>query len=167
MLFGCPLLSIFFPFLIPYLTLEISEAEGIFSTVYCSLPSVRNWKYAAYRGTSHVPAVDDGVSKEDTAIRCGMTLDGDWWKATLSDFQANTMTYDRVTSAGVGQRKTSGNGKWHIKFSSRTTRKLHWSHLGFGPPAAQLSTTKQYTQTRRGEFVIIRPGSQPNFYFSC
>jgi hypothetical protein len=58
---------------------------------YCSLPSVRNWKYAAYRGTSHVPAVDNDADKEDTAIRCGMTLDGDWWKPAGPDLQANTM----------------------------------------------------------------------------
>ena len=34
-------------------------------------------KYAAYRGTGHVSAVDDEPGKEDTAIRCGMTLDGE------------------------------------------------------------------------------------------
>jgi hypothetical protein len=76
---GCALLSVFVPFLLPFLTLEISDTEWIFSMPYCSLPSIRNWKYATYRGTSHVPAVDDDVRNENTAIRCGMTLDGDWW----------------------------------------------------------------------------------------
>jgi len=27
---------------------------------------------------SALPAVDDDAGKEDTAIRCGMTMDGDW-----------------------------------------------------------------------------------------
>ena len=45
---------------------------------YSSVPSARNCNYAAYRGTSHVPAVDDDAGKEDTAIRCGMTVNGDW-----------------------------------------------------------------------------------------
>jgi hypothetical protein len=113
--FGCAVVSNFFPFLLPFLTLEISVAEWIFSMAYCSLPLVRNWKYAAYRGTSRVPAVDDDTGKGDTAIGCGMTLDGDWWQARGSDFQASRMTanrhlrYNKISR--VGRRKTSGNGK--------------------------------------------------------
>jgi hypothetical protein len=57
-------------------TRHISDAKWIFSVEYCSLPSVRNVKYAAYRGTSHEPAVEDDACKEDIGIRCGMTLDG-------------------------------------------------------------------------------------------
>jgi hypothetical protein len=94
--FGCTLLSIFVPFLLPFLTLEIAHVEWIFNMAYCSLLSVRSWKYAAYRDTSHVPAVDDDAVSEYTAIKCGMTLDGDWWKATGPDFQANTMTANRL-----------------------------------------------------------------------
>jgi hypothetical protein len=114
--FECALLSIFFPFLLPFLTLEISVAEWIFSMSYCSLPSVRNWKYAAYRGTSHVTAVDDDAGKEDTAIRCGLKLDGDWWKATWSDFQTNTMTslrrlrYNKLSWSGPEE----DFGKWKM-----------------------------------------------------
>ena len=113
--FGCALLSILFPFLLSFLKLEISIAEWIFSMAYCSLPSVWNWKYAAYCGTSYVPAVDDDAGKEDTAIGCGMTLDGDWWTATGPELQASTITaivaYDIISSAGLDQRKTLGNGK--------------------------------------------------------
>ena len=162
--FGCPLLSVFIPFLLPFLTLDIPDAEWIFSMAYCSLWSVRNWKYAAYRGTSQVPAVDDDAGKEDTAIRCGMTMDGDWWKATgqtcKQTRQLQIVTYDIITSAGLDQRKTSGNGKWRIKFSSRPTQKVHCGRLGFWPAAAQLSAAKHETVARRGEFVIIRRGSQ-------
>jgi hypothetical protein len=146
--FGCTLLSIFFPFFLQYFTLQISVAEWIFSMAYCSLPSVRNWKYAAYRGRSHVPAVDDDAGKKDTAIRCGLTLDGDWWQATGSDFHANTMTADchlrfNVRSAGVGLGKTREMENYALKFLSRTTRKVHWGCLGFVPGAAQLNTVKQ------------------------
>ena len=74
---------------------KISVAEWIFSMAHCSSSSVRNWKYTAYRDTSHVPAVDDGAGKDDTAIRCGMTLDGEWLKATRPDLQAITMTANR------------------------------------------------------------------------
>jgi hypothetical protein len=67
--FGCALLSVFVPFLPHILVWNISVVEWIFSMAYCSLPSVRNWKYAAYRGTGRAPAVDDDEGKEDTAIR--------------------------------------------------------------------------------------------------
>jgi len=62
---------------------------------YSPLQSLRIWKYAAYRGTSHVPDVDDDAGKEDTAIRFGIALDGDWWQATGPDLQANMMTANR------------------------------------------------------------------------
>ena len=83
---------------------------------YSSVPSARNCNYAAYRGTSHVPAVDDDAGKEDTAIRCGMTVNGDWWRATGPDFKANTMTancrlgYNNLSS-GVPRE---GFGKWKM-----------------------------------------------------
>ena len=120
--FGCARFSIFFSFLLQYFTLQSSVAECIFSMAYCSLPSVRNWKYAAYRGTSHVPAVGDDAGKEDTAIRCGMTLDGireriqgqtckqTWWLQIVA--------YDIIRSAGLGLGKTSGNGKLCVDFSA-------------------------------------------------
>jgi len=76
------------------------------------------------------------------------------------------VSYD-ITSAGVGQRKTSGNRKWRMKFLSRPIRKVHWGRLGFGPVSVQLITAKHETQARRGEFVIIRPGSPPDLYFWC
>ena len=104
--FGWVLLHIFFPYLLSFLTLEISVFPMTFSMTYCSLPSVRNWEYAAYRGTSHVPAVDDDAVKEDTAIRCGMTLDGDWWQATGPDLQASMiianrhLRYNNLSSGG-------------------------------------------------------------------
>jgi len=127
--FWCALLPISVPFLLPFLTLEISVAEWTFSMAYCSLPSVRNWKYAAYRSTSHVPAVDDDAGKEDTAIRCGLTLDGvdDRQKGqTCKQTQwLQIITYDTITSAGLGWRKTSGNGKWHqILFQNQTKSTL-------------------------------------------
>jgi len=73
---GWSRLSIFVPFLLLFLKRNITFAEWIFSIAHRSFPTVRNWKYAAYRGTSYVPAVDEDTGKEDTAMMCGMTLDG-------------------------------------------------------------------------------------------
>ena len=61
--FGWVLLHVTIPYLSPYLTPNISFLPMTFSMKYRSLPSVSNWKYAAYRGTSHVPAVDDNTGK--------------------------------------------------------------------------------------------------------
>ena len=168
---GCALLSIFFPFLLPFLKLDISIAEWILSTAYYSLPSVRNWKYAAYRGTSHVPAVDDGAGKEDTAIRYGMKLNGYWWKATWSDFQANTITANcrlgcyNLNSCGpeedLGKRKVTPQilVQTHTKSTLRQTR--IWTRC----------STVKYRETldanQKGEFVIIRPESQRNCQIWC
>jgi len=93
-----------------------SVAEWLFSMTYCSLPSVRKWKYAAYRGTSHVPAVDDDAGKEDRAIRCGLTLDGDWWKAKGPDLQASTITANRRLRYNNLSRNGPEKdlGKWKI-----------------------------------------------------
>jgi hypothetical protein len=139
-----------FPSSYPFLTLDICIAEWIIIMTCCSFPSVRNWKYAAYRDTSHVPAVNDDTGKDNTAIRYGMTLDGDWWKATRRDFQRRWLqivTYDTITEAVVGQKKTSESEKLLIKLSSRPTRKVYWSHLCFRPPAARLNTAKPCTLT--------------------
>jgi hypothetical protein len=169
--FGCALLPIFVPFLLPHLTRKISFAEWIFSMAYCLLPSVTNWKYAAYRGTSHVPAVDDDTGKEDTAIRCGMTLYGDWRKATGLDWQTNTMTancqllYNNLIRGGPEEDL----GKWktthQILVQTHTKSTLKPSRIW-----TRWSTVK-YRETldasQKGEFVIICPGTQPNFNFWC
>ena len=136
------LLHFFIPFLLPFRTLEISDVEWIFSMAYSSLPSVRNWKYAAYRGTNHVPAVDDDAGKEATAIRCGMTLDWNWWKATGPDLQANTITenlhlwYNNLSRAGPEE----DFGMWKMTHQTHTKSTLRPSRIW--TPAAQLVTAK-------------------------
>jgi hypothetical protein len=155
---GCPLFSIFVSFSLLFLTRKITFADWILSMAYCSLPSVWNWKDAAYRGTSRVPAVDNDTVKEDTAVRRGMTRDGNWWQATGPDLQASTITENRHLRYNnlSKSRPEEDLGKWKmaIKFSSRPTQKVHSSRLGFGLAAAQLSTAKHKTQARRGNLWL-------------
>jgi len=164
--FGCALLPIFAPELLPFLMRKISVIEWLFSKTYCSFPSVRKWKYVAYGGTSLVPAMDDDAGKENTAIRYGMSFDGDWWKATGPDFQANTMTANRHLQYNNLSRfgPEEDLGKWkmthlilvqtHTKSTLRASR--IWTYC----------STVKYHETldtsQKGEFVIIRPGSQRN-----
>ena len=60
--------------------------------------------------------MDDDECKEDTAVRCGMTLNGDWWKAKGPDLQARTMTanyrlrYNKLSRGGPEEEF----GKWKM-----------------------------------------------------
>jgi len=64
-----------------------------------------------------------------------MTLDGEWWKATGPDLQANTITeirYLRYNNLkGVGPEEDLGKWEMAITFSSRPTQKVHCGRLGF------------------------------------
>ena len=167
---GCALISIFVLFLLPFLTLEISVAEWLFSMAYSSLPSVRNWKYAAYRGTSNVPAVDDDVGKEDTAIRCGMTLDGIGERQQSQTCKQTRLlqifAYDIIISAGMA----AGRPREIENNTSNSRPDPHESTLWPSRICTRCSTVN-YRETpdasQKGEFVIIRPGSQQSFHFWC
>ena len=102
---------------------------------YSSLQSVRNWNYAAYRGTSHVPVADNDAGKEDTAIRCGMTMYPYWRKATGPDFQANKMTancrlgYNNLSSSGPEEDLAKWKMTPQILFQTHTKSTMRPSRI--------------------------------------
>ena len=119
----------------PFLKLEISDDGWILNMAYCSLSSVRNWKCAAYRGTSHVPAVDNDAGKEDTANRCGITMYAYWRKTTGCDFHANKMTencrlgYNNLSSGGPDEDLAKWKMTPKILVQTHTTSTMRPSRI--------------------------------------
>jgi len=113
--------------------------------------------------------VDNDAGKDDTAIRCGMTMDGDWWKGTGPHLQANTMIanrhlrYNNLSNVGPEE----DHGKWKM-----THQNLVQTHTKSSLRPSRILTrcsTVKYRETRdgskKGGVVIIRRGSQPDFHF--